>query len=1062
MFRLIAALALAGASRAALAAADPAVAVRLDQPLLLDGRLDELVWRQAAPLTDFYVHQDADGRRVRDTTVRLAYDDAWLYLGIACDHPLQNRLLGPVVTQDNGPVHQDESLELFLTADDGGRVYYHFLLSAFNVKAASRFVDGVRERETWNAPWRSATAVTTNGWTAEAAIPLYILLDHGGLDRLRLNLVRNRRVPVMDDSFVITHESMELSLWQPVTRTFHEPAAFARLAPLEPGKVRAPFLPVLDQVTVTPYRLRDGAPEYGLEIALRGLNRQPGTADIVVADRPVAGAASAVRRTVALNGPDRTNVVLAIPVATMAARTVTLTLRAAGDPAPFRTVTIPTPAALNVMTAFLDRNYYTAETAALAVAELSLPPDSLAGMQAAVTLNGQAAARAPAQPRTRVAFPIGALPAGTHPVTLTLIQADGTPFFSMSLDLVKRAPNPGCEWKVDQVNRVVLQPDGRPFFPIGLVMDGVMPEDDAAFQDIAAAGCNTFHQWTLDVTPDGVDAFLERAGAHGLYLVSQLESGWLAPKAAGIALPAEVSPADAARLMAVPRGGTLGMRGPLMTTLDHYATPVKTAIFREYVNKNLPVTQRLLERVRNRPALLAFSSFDEPFDSRRFDMTASLDATYRLASRADGCHPVLVLYSSHIPAGAEYVTCGDILMTDPYWTPAGPPGRNDPNFVSKIVRWTELRAAEFRKTVWIVNVAGIGWSGTRKRVLSGPEQQCQDILALIHGARGLSWFRYPMPEVSWQNLKASIAKIRMVGPMTVQPPVRQDIRHRRAAGPVGAFEDAPFIPDKEEFPDVQGRLFRDPADGALVLLAANSRYYPVALTVTVAGLAGPVTNLFTGRPIAAARDGSFNDALEPFGVRAYRLAGAPPEPVAATLAARRPAALPPPETALPNNARTGRKNVFPNPSFEDDSVAGLPDYYYGTWTLDASGAAKFGQKAVKLVKHEDPNPPYINITWSCAPQYEQPTRCVWSFWAKGARGGEVLAARHAPSHPVWANGGHWTLTTDWQRYDLPGIVIPARAQGNRADFAIMLSNQGTVWLDGVQLEAGDTPTEFEP
>ncbi len=116
------------------------------------------------------------------------------------------------------------------------------------------------------------------------------------------------------------------------------------------------------------------------------------------------------------------------------------------------------------------------------------------------------------------------------------------------------------------------------------------------------------------------------------------------------------------RLVAINRGGELGVRGQLVTPpASRHAPPVKTALYREYVRLNLPVTEQLVANARDAGNLLAYSSFDEPYDKRRFDMISSLADIYRLTSQADGYHLVKLLYSSHIPEGDEYVRHCDVL-----------------------------------------------------------------------------------------------------------------------------------------------------------------------------------------------------------------------------------------------------------------------------------------------------------------------------------------------------------------------------------------------------------------
>ncbi len=1040
-------------------AGKPPAALKLAAPPALDGRLDEACWREAVPLGNFHVFKDANGRRADDTEVRLAYDDAWLYLGITCRNPLQKHVLDPKTREHDGPVSEDESVELFFSSDGAGAAYYHFMLSCFNIKAEQRIINGSRERQTWNLPWRSAVAVADEGWSAETALPLYLFLEYGDLEYIRLNIVRNRRQPYVDASNVITHEDMEHSLWRPVTRSFHEPAAFGALAPLAPGKLRLPFLASLDRVDVRPYYTEGGTNYYRVEMELKGGNSATGAVEAAVIDRPVSGAETVVRERVELQGTRPVKLTVSVPVSAPAERSITVEARDAASGEIWRQVIVETPAVLKVMQGWLDRNYYTTEKQAVAAAAIGMPESALKDLTVAVEVDGKTLATAPAAPETAVAFDLGGLAVGSYPVRIALRRNDGAPFAAVESELIKRAPKPGCEVKIDQVNRVVLK-DGRPFFPIGLIMAGIKPDDEAAFKDIADAGCNTFFQWHKDLPAGDAVRYLARARQYGLQVVSLLETGWLPPKESGLVLPEKVlNEPELKEMLNLRRGGSLGMRGFLMrSAASRHSAPVKTDLFREYVNRNLPLTEQAVASVKDAENLLAYSTFDEPFDSRRFDMTRSLDAIYRLTHRTDGYHPVKVLYSSHIPAGSEYVTCGDILCTDPYWIPAGPAGRNSPNFVSKIVHWNDRRAEEFRKAVWVVPMAGY-WSGCRKRGLTDAEQDCQNFLAVIHGARGLFWFSYQTLQApSAARLKPAIDKVKVIGNMAVQPAVRQVAQYRAAAVAGGSRQEAHFAPEREIYPDVQAKIFRDLQTGELVLAAANSRYYPVTAEFAVTGLTGAVRRVFADKALPA-DGGVFRETLEPFAVRVYRLGPGLVEPVAWTITSAGPEKIPPAETAYPDNARMDRKNKFPNPSFEQISVPGNPDYFYNcqNWTMDDTGPAKFGRNCVKITKRTVAEPPWAWLTWPCDPQHEQPASYTWSFWAKGGKGSEKLWARHIPSGAAT----NIVVTADWQRYVVAGVVIPARHRGGQGDFGILLQTVGDVWVDGLQLEQGGQATEFE-
>jgi hypothetical protein len=301
--------------------------------------------------------------------------------------------------------------------------------------------------------------------------------------------------------------------------------------------------------------------------------------------------------------------------------------------------------------------------------------------------------------------------------------------------------------------------------------------------------------------------------------------------------------------------------------------------------------------------------------------------------------------------------------------------------------------------------------------------------------------------------------IKVIGPMAVQPQVKQHVSHRRAFEPNQEYQEAQFLPEKEEYPDVQGRIFRDPK-GGLVLVAANSRYFPVTATFTVAGLADKVERLFSEVALPV-KDGTFTEPLEPFAVRAYRLGNKLTEPVTLTLASLRPATIPPPEKALLHNCRTGKKNVFPNPSFEEESIPGLADYYFFDGILaPEKGMAKFGEKCLKVTKTAKG----YQFGCRCAPQHEQKTPYVWSFYAKGAKGGEKILLRGRGATPADPYGKTFTLTSDWQRYEFPFVIPPRVGLRDDADvfYQIYLTSPGdVVWFDGMQLEQGYQVTEFE-
>ena len=82
------------------------------------------------------------------------------------------------------------------------------------------------------------------------------------------------------------------------------------------------------------------------------------------------------------------------------------------------------------------------------------------------------------------------------------------------------------------------------------------------------------------------------------------------------------------------------------------------------------------------------------------------------------------------------------LGTDPYWIPGASGYRGNVNYVSKITYLTKKRADQRRQVTWSVPMAEY-WSGIRKRAIMPKEQFAQTYLAVIHGAKAISFFRWP-------------------------------------------------------------------------------------------------------------------------------------------------------------------------------------------------------------------------------------------------------------------------------------------------------------------------------
>jgi len=375
---------------------------------------------------------------------------------------------------------------------------------------------------------------------------------------------------------------------------------------------------------------------------------------------------------------------------------------------------------------------------------------------------------------------------------------------------------------------------------------------------------------------------------------------------------------------------------------------------------------------------------------------------------------------------------------------------------------TVARARAANLLPWTVPQSSL-WSDVIKRMLTGQEQICQTYLALIHGTKAILYFTHGwvVHEEQWQALKALAAQVnRLVPALTAVEPL-QTI----------TYEPGSWAPLKGDVPDVQCRLIRYP-DGPYVLLAANVRRSAVEAQFEVKGLADrQARDLFAG-PVAAVSGGVFAETLPARGVRAYafdRISTNGPVCIAVRI---KPLGKEGPiEDGYRHEGRKGLKNIQANPSFEEATLAGFPDYYWpfdyhglqGGWrhrigTPDAviglTDQKPFHGERCLFMRWREPQGS-VGIIFRCAPQHPTEQAYVLSFYAR-AETSEPVEARFKV---YGRSAGRLTIEgTDWKRYS-QRLTIPPKADSHSILFMFV---GGPMCIDAMQLEQGQVPTEFQP
>lgn len=179
----------------------------------VDGVLDDAAWK-AAPTTQGFTYIGPRGG-ARDTRFRAVRDDAAVYFAIECLDP-DARNLTACVTQRDGRVYDDDSVELFLDVSFDRATYVQLAYNSLAVQ-----FDGQGLDPSWNADWQVKARVVKDRWIAEVRMPFASL---GATRPTRatlwgVNVCRNCQ----------TSSGAVFSAWSASPSGFHSPKRFGLL-----------------------------------------------------------------------------------------------------------------------------------------------------------------------------------------------------------------------------------------------------------------------------------------------------------------------------------------------------------------------------------------------------------------------------------------------------------------------------------------------------------------------------------------------------------------------------------------------------------------------------------------------------------------------------------------------------------------------------------------------------------------------------------------------------------------------------------------------------------------
>ena len=161
-------------------------ATRLKEALLLDGRLDDDVYRSVPPLTDFIQQEPHEGEPATEQTEAwIFFDDRNLYIAARCLDSHPERMVANEMRRDHNDINQNENFVVTLDTFYDRRNGFYFQTNPLGAIRDQAVTDEGNGRNVdWNTVWNVKASQFDRGWTLEMAIPFKSLRYNEGRQQI--------------------------------------------------------------------------------------------------------------------------------------------------------------------------------------------------------------------------------------------------------------------------------------------------------------------------------------------------------------------------------------------------------------------------------------------------------------------------------------------------------------------------------------------------------------------------------------------------------------------------------------------------------------------------------------------------------------------------------------------------------------------------------------------------------------------------------------------------------------------------------------------------------------
>ena len=171
----------------------PLAPYRTETPPVLDGVLDDAVWKKAPTETGFKTWTPDFAKDMREKTiVYYAYDRKNLYFAYRCYDSEPSKIKATVAARDT--IQREDWVCLNLDSFDDAQSLYAFYVNALGIQGDSRLEGGLENEDyTVDVVWYSAGRIDAEGYVVEIKIP-FKSLRYRGTEPIKMGIIFERRV----------------------------------------------------------------------------------------------------------------------------------------------------------------------------------------------------------------------------------------------------------------------------------------------------------------------------------------------------------------------------------------------------------------------------------------------------------------------------------------------------------------------------------------------------------------------------------------------------------------------------------------------------------------------------------------------------------------------------------------------------------------------------------------------------------------------------------------------------------------------------------------------------